>query len=364
MTYTIHRDCRHFRGDLPCKPHKLYGVICAGCPHYDPLKERILILKLAAAGDVIRTTPLLRRLRVEYPQAWITWVTETPEVVPTRAVDSSGADEVLRWGHDASLIAEQTPWDWVIVLDKDRAACALGDRVPATRRSGYALAEDGRPAPLNDAAYAKFLTGIDDNLNRANRLSYPQEIFRICDFEWQGEEYVLDPCLEQQLPTGIPKERPLVGLNTGCAPRWKTRLWPEPHWTELAKRLRKEGFGVLLLGGPIEHEKNQRIAAASGAIYLGHFPLRQFIRLVGEIDVMVTAVTMAMHLAIGLGKRLVLFNNIFNSHEFELYDRGEIIEPSPPCICTFKSDCELHCMDRIQPAQVVEAIERQVAVTT
>jgi len=360
MTYLIHRDCRHFRGDLPCKPHKQFGVICEDCAHYDPIAERILMIKLAAAGDVIRTTPLLRKLRMEYPKAWIAWITETPDVVPTRAFDENGVDEVLRWGYDAGLVAEAVPWDWVILLDKDRPACALADRATAKKKSGFTLI-DGRPAPLGEAAHAKFLTGIDDKLNRANTLSYPQEIFRIVGYEWHGEEYVLDPCREQPLPEGLPRGKPLIGLNTGCAPRWKTRLWPDPYWTELAKRLRAQGMSVILLGGPIEHEKNQQIAAASGAIYLGHFPLRQFVRLVGELDIMVTAVTMAMHLAIGLGKRLVLFNNIFNAREFELYGRGEILEPIPPCVCTFKSDCELHCMERIEPERALAAVERQRA---
>ncbi|MFZ5432604.1 MAG: glycosyltransferase family 9 protein [Calditrichota bacterium] len=360
MTYIIHRDCRHFRGDIPCKPHKREGVICEHCSHYDPVDQRILIIKLAAAGDVIRTTPLLRRLRAERPHAWITWLTETPEVVPTRAVDPLGADEVLRWSYDSGLIVEGTPWDWLMLLDKDRPACTLAARCHALMRSGFTL-EGGRPAGLDDAAHAKFITGIDDKLNRANRLSYPQEIFRICGYDFQHEEYVLDPCLEQPLPDGVPADRPLIGLNTGCAPRWKTRLWPEAHWTELAWRLRDAGYSVLLLGGPAEHEKNERIASASGAIYLGHFPLRQFVRLVGSIDVMVTAVTMAMHIAIGLRKRLVLFNNIFNPYEFELYNRGEIIEPDPPCECTFVSECDKRCMDRITSEQVLTAVTRQLA---
>ncbi|MBU0507977.1 glycosyltransferase family 9 protein [bacterium] len=360
MSYLVHRDCRHFRGDIPCKLHKREGVICDGCSHYDRVDQRILIIKLAAAGDVIRTTPLLRRIRSERPHAWITWLTETPEVVPPRAVDPMGADEVLRWGYDGGLIIEGTPWDWLILLDKDRPAGALAARCNALMRSGFTL-EGGRPAGLDEAAHAKLLTGIDDKLNRANTLSYPQEIFRICGYEFIGEEYVLDPCLEQSVPDGIPKDRPLIGLNTGCAPRWKTRLWPEQHWNDLAWRLRDAGFTVLLLGGPIEHEKNQRIACASGATYLGHFPLRQFVRLVGEIDVMVTAVTMAMHLAIGLKKRLVLFNNIFNPREFELYNRGEILEPVPPCECTFVSECDKHCMDRIVPERVLDAVKRQVA---
>lgn len=360
MSYLVHRDCRHFRGELPCKPHKLHGVICDGCPHYDAVDLRVLVVKLAAAGDVIRTTPLLRKLRATHPHCWITWLTETPEVVPTRSFDSDGADEVLTWGHDSTLTAEQTPWDWAIILDKDRPACALSSRVKAKRRSGYEL-QNGRPAPVDQAANEKFLTGIDDHLNRANRLSYPQEIFRICGYEWQGEEYLLDPCSEQSLPEGIPQGRPLMGLNTGCAPRWKSRLWPENYWTELATELCKAGYGVLLLGGPLEHEKNLRIAAVGGATYLGYFPLRQFIRLVGEIDLMVTAVTMAMHVAIGLKKRLVLFNNIFNPHEFELYGRGEILEPIPPCDQFFVAECKYHCMERIEPPRVLDAVMRQLA---
>jgi ADP-heptose:LPS heptosyltransferase len=360
MTYIVHRDCRQFRGELPCKPHKLYGVICEGCPHYDPVDMRILIVKLAAAGDVIRTTPLLRALCAKHPKCWISWLTETPDVVPTRSFDVNGADEVLNWGVDSTLVAEQTPWDWAIILDKDRPACALANKLQAKRRSGYEL-RNGRPAPVNDAALHKFLTGIDDHLNRANTLSYPQEIFQICGYEWQGEEYVLDPCLDQPLPEGLPHERPLIGLNTGCAPRWKSRLWPETYWIELATHLKQAGFGVLLLGGPMEHEKNLRIAEVSGAIYRGYFPLKQFIRMVGEIDLMVTAVTMAMHIAIGLKKRLVLFNNIFNRHEFELYGRGDILEPIPPCDQFFVAECKYHCMERIEPARVFEAVKAQLA---
>ena len=38
-------------------------------------------------------------------------------------------------------------------------------------------------------------------------------------------------------------------------------------------------------------------------------------------------VSMALHVALGLKKKVVLFNNVFNSKEFELYGLGEIVEP-------------------------------------
>ena len=51
-------------GDIPCKPHKQYGVHCIDesgndCPNYSSFKEKILIIKPGAKGDVIRTTPIL-----------------------------------------------------------------------------------------------------------------------------------------------------------------------------------------------------------------------------------------------------------------------------------------------------------------
>ena len=73
---------------------------------------------------------------------------------------------------------------------------------------------------------------------------------------------------------------------------------------------------------------------------------------------MVTAVTMAMHVALGLGKKLVLLNNIFNRHEFELYCQGEIIEPNKECLCCFKNQCELFCLNTITPERIAETCRK------
>src|SRR5574343_73614 len=70
----IKTDCIFFKGDLPCAPHKKSGVHCPDCPSYQPIETRILIIKLGAIGDVIRTTPLLRKIKKEYPNCKITSV--------------------------------------------------------------------------------------------------------------------------------------------------------------------------------------------------------------------------------------------------------------------------------------------------
>ena len=70
---------------------------------------------------------------------------------------------------------------------------------------------------------------------------------------------------------------------------------------------------------------------------------------------------MAMHITIGLGKKIVLFNNIFNRNEFELYDQGMILEPDMPCQCFYQATCtnpEYRCMDHLPVRRVVEACVR------
>lgn len=352
----VRSDCRHFRGHAPCAPHKATGVHCDSCPDYLPTAGRILIIKLGAAGDVIRSTPLLRPLRRDHPRHSISWITLTPELLPALVDDPLPLDAATM------LWARNTPFDLLINLDKEREACALATEVRAARKLGFVLGDNGLCAPAADGpARAKWLTGLFDDLSQANTLSYPQEVFAICGYTFAGEEYVLDRPLAG--PTfDLPDGRAVVGLNTGCGARWKSRLWPEESWAALARALRNDDLAVVLLGGPAEDARNRRLAEQTGACYPGHFDLGTFVGLVDRCDVVVTAVTMAMHVAIGLRKQLVLINNIFNRREFELYGRGEIVEPPDPCRCYFLPTCraERFCLESLQPGVVRDAVCRRL----
>jgi heptosyltransferase-2 len=308
---------------------------------------------------VIRTTPLLVPLRREFPDHFVTWVTDFPDLLPASVDDPVALDTAT------TIWLRQTHFDLVINLDKDRQACTLAREVSAAHRRGFTLGDDGICRPVTEgvteamaaAATAKFMTGLFDDVNQACSLSYPQEIFAICGYEFQGEPYLLDrPSAVRDFD--LPEGRALVGLNTGCGGRWTSRLWPEKYWADLAKSLRKAGYGVVLLGGPQEDDKNLRLAQASGACYPGHFDLQTFIGLMDRCDLVVTAVTMAMHIALGLEKKLVLFNNIFNPHEFELYGRGRILAPAQECACFFQPRCrqDSFCMETLAPAAVLAAV--------
>src|SRR5690606_5170679 len=185
------------------------------------------------------------------------------------------------------------------------------------------------------------------------------------NLEYKGEPYQLDNHADKNYVWNqIDRSKKIIGLNTGCGDRWTTRLWPSSYFSELASQLLAKGYEVILLGGEQEDPRNKEIASTSGAKYLGHFPLSQFINLIDQCDLVVTQVTMGMHLTLGLQKKIVLMNNIFNPHEFDLFGKGEIVMPDKECTCFYRGKCIQgeSCMKDLPVNKVYEAVERVIAI--
>jgi ADP-heptose:LPS heptosyltransferase len=353
---TIHTNCKFFKGDLPCKPNKEKGYECNDCPEFTPISKKILIIKLGAIGDVIRTTPLLRKLKSEYSNCHITWLTHSPAILPSNEIDS-----ILKWDLNSVLTLSECEFDILINLDKDKEACALANKIKSQNRFGYIL-KNNVVQPANELANHKYLTGLFDGVSKSNTKSYVKEIFELTGFEFNGEEYVFESHDDKGYEWDFNSDKKRIGLNTGCGDRWTTRLWPDLHWQKLIELLQEHNFQPVLLGGEQENEKNIALANQTGATYFGHFPLQKFINLVNQMDLVVTQVTMAMHISVALRKKMVLMNNIFNPYEFEMYGRGEIIAPRKSCECYFQGKCKFgaSCMNSLEPEQVLESILKQL----
>ena len=352
----IKTNCKYYKGNIPCKPHKEYGFHCDNCKMYEPISERILIIKLGAAGDVIRTTPLLRKIRKEFHCAEIVWLTYFPDLVP-----SSCVNKILNFELKNILWLQNQKFDWLINLDKDDETIALTTRIESDKKSGFKMDNFGKCKPIsNKAEKDKWLTGLWDDLNKYNTKNYMEEIFEICGYKFNGEKYILENKVNK-IWDNIDKKNKVIGLNTGCGNRWITRLWSDNSWIKLAALLKQKNYEVIILGGPQENEKNIEISKKSGAKYLGYFELPVFIDLIDQCDVVVTQVTMAMHIAIGLNKTLILMNNIFNKNEFYLYNNGCIIEPELKCLGCFKQNFDdkcsiVNCMELVKPENVLKKI--------
>ena len=365
-------DCKFFLGDRPCVWHKQTGVLCT-CDHYEKVEERLLIIKLDAMGDVLRSTALLPPLVEAHPRAAITWLTRK-ESVPLLQRNPYIA-EVLEVGPEAIVHLQARTFDRVINLDASKISAALATAARSDRKDGFVLDERGVVQPTNAAARRWLEAGVFDDIKRQGTATYQDRMADILGLTDRPHRYVFELADDERArgrahleSLGLDMDRPILGLNTGAGGRWPLKQWREEGYVELVARLaRREDVQFLLLGGPGEHDRNERLKAASNVPMIDpgcDNAVRHFAALLSHCDLAVTGDTLAMHLALALGKRTVVLFGPTSAAEIELYGLGEKVVPKMECLSCYKTSCDFvpNCMDLISTDMVERAVMRQLAI--
>ena len=363
-------DCKFFLGDRPCIWHKQSGVLCT-CDRYERVEERVLIVKLDAMGDVLRSTALLPPIAEAHPRAAITWITRK-ESVPLLQRNPYVA-EVLELGPEALVHLQTRTFDRVINLDASKTSAALASAARSTRKDGFVLDERGYVQPTNDAARRWLEAGIFDDIKRQGSSTYQDRMADILGLAGRPHRYVFELAADEVqrarrhlASIGLDFERPVIGLNTGAGGRWPLKQWREDGYLELIARVScRDDVQFLLLGGPSEQERNDRLKRASSVPLLDpgcDNTVRHFGALMSHTNVVVTGDTLAMHLALALGKRTVVLFGPTSAAEIELYGLGEKVVPSMSCLSCYKTSCDFapNCMDLITTDMVESAVVRQL----
>ena len=361
----VRSDCLHFKGETPCA----FCRPCDDCPHYAPLQEKILLIKRAAMGDVLRTTALLPGLKRKYPGGAVFW-----------AVDGESVD-LLRNNPYIARIIPFTPenfpplfvtkFDVVICLDKDPAATALATKIECPHKFGFGLNEHGNLTILNAASDYAYRLGVDNDLKFfKNRKTYQEIIYEMVGIIPQNDPYVFSLTDENRRAAReflarrrIKGKRPAVGLNTGAGSKFETKQWPPRHFRRLVRLLATElKADVFLLGGERERSLNRSLERATprGVTNTGNdHSLLDFAGFIEAMDIVVSSDSLGMHLAIGLGKKVVALFGPTCPQEISLYGRGVKLFAGAPCSPCYKSACsDMSCMSGITPEQVFAEIKK------
>lgn len=364
-------DCRFFIGDRPCTWHKTTGVLCT-CDHYQRVEERLLIIKLDAMGDVLRTTSLLPPLAEKHPNTSITWITRR-EARPLLERNPY-ITEILDYGEDALLQLRVRAFDRVINLDAGKTSAALASAANAGRKDGFVLDPHGYVQATNPAARTWLEMGVFDDLKRQGTRTYQDMMADIVGLSGCRHRYVLNLTEEERKEgrvqlekLGVDMTRPVVGLNTGAGRRWELKQWREEGYLELIERMaKKRHTQFVLLGGPEERERHKRLAGRSKVPLIDagcDNPVRRFASLVGACHLVITGDTLAMHMALALNCRTIVLFGPTSAAEIELYGLGEKVVPKMECLSCYKPKCDFvpNCMDLITTDMVEAAVDRQWA---
>jgi len=362
MALDLALDCKHYLGDRPCA-HKQR----CRCSHYAPMGHRIVIIKLGALGDVVRTACLLPTLKREYPVSHITWVSK-----PSGVRILSGhpqIDSLVPFDAEAMLALPQQRFDLVLSLDKEPGPTALCNALDCHDSRGIGMSAWGTAEPINAACEPYFELGLDDDLKfNHNRKSYPQLIHDALGLPYIRQPYQLSPPREATERAAAMFDRwratapgAMIGLNTGSGDVFANKAPAAAQWVQIARRLIDRGYGVVLLGGPAEARTNAWIAErVGGGVYDAGCDNTEgeFTAIVGRCDAVVAGDTLALHVAISRRVPVVVLFGPTCATEIDLFDLGRKLVTTVDCAPCYRRQCERtpNCMDAIGVDAVVDAV--------
>lgn len=246
-----------------------------------PRADRILVIRLGAIGDVLRTLPAFGELRARYPQAHIAWLVERKA---RAAVEGQpGVDEVIVFPREELEERLSARHFVAFVRDALGFASALRGRRFEMVLDFHAILKTGLIARASGARerisyarpFARELSGL-----WANRLARvePPRVSRfvrnaaLVDFlgvglpsvplaeRGEGRGFVVDPARREATREQLAGlSAPVAVIHPGSSMRASYKRYPAAAWGEVAGRLTARGITCIVSAGA---EGERRLAEA------------------------------------------------------------------------------------------------------
>ena len=344
-------------------------------------KEKILVVRLSALGDVVRCLPALAALRTALPQAQIGWVVETASADILQG--HPDLDEVIvmprkEWSRCAKnplkipgVLLEMRRffrdlrgrgYDTAIDFQGNMRSAWVARRSGAGRRLGFA-------SPASKEGSARSCTQTYSPPDGAHRLTWNMGLLSLLGIEdpevrWRLPDLSGQQAEVERIVAEMSGDGPLVVMHPGVSRFGAYKQWPAERFARLAARLRDEcGARVLLTRGPGEEKLCLDIArqAGEGISVAAMLSLRGLAALMGRADLFVGADTGPMHIAAAAGAPLV---TIFGPKDEKFYgpyceQPAEVLFGEAPCRRCKKRRCDDPvCVTGVSVEEVFEAAKK------
>ena len=367
----IHIDCKYYLGAKPCKFHKKDGRLCEECIDYHPISKRIIIVKLEALGDVLRTTSILPALKDKYPNSYITWITKNNAIELLDNNPFINRIFTLEENYLQYLLNEQ--FDIGICLDADPQSSTILSLSTCKEKYGFVCNNKGQSVPVNIESEKWYFIGLNDKLKKTNRKTYQKHIYDICKLDCEIQKPQLILC-EQTKKTindfrkkhGLNKYNKIIGINTGGGKRWQLKKWTLENYIKLIKLLKNNHpqVGLILFGGPDEIDFNEKIKSQVSEMIIDagcDNSIQEFSALINLTDIFFTPDSLGMHISTALNKITIVIVGPTSPWELDVFGKGEIIyNRKMQCIPCYNETCDKNknCMNTINTHQILNKLEK------
>lgn len=332
---------------------------CDSCEQYTPTEERILIVKLGAMGDVLRTTTCLCPIKRVYPRSHITWVTRANAVALLR--ENSWIDRILTVESNYLEFLLTEEFDLAFGPDADSLSGAIMQLANSQTKRGFIADRRGGITPLNDAADGWLRLGLDDRAKRENRRTYGEWLYAICDLPLPVARpcFNVSPQARDRAALFLRNQAPWADrwacFNTGASSRWQEKRWRTDYYSVLRRMVSsaEPGTAVVLVGGPEEVDINRAVLEADPRFIDGgtYNSVHDFAALVAACDWILTPDSFGYHMACAVGTSAVCLVGPTSPWELDLYGTNRVLHSDRDCISCYRSTCpfEVTCMDELTP---------------
>lgn len=323
---------------------------------------KFLLVRFSSIGDIVLTTPVVRCLKKQVPDAEVHFLTK--ESFRPVVEHNPYIDKIHVLAHSWELMIEELmaeEYDYIIDLHHNTKTLRLKNALKKKSFSFY---------KLNIQKY--LLTSIKINVlpkvHIVDRYMKTVESFGVKN-DGAGLDYFIAPN-EETKKEDIPASHHAGYIACVIGAAHGTKRWPVPKWKEFCSSF---DHPIILLGGKEDAANGVEIASADNQkIYnaCGKFSLNESADLVRKARLVITHDTGLMHIAAAFKKPIVsLWGNTVPAFGMDPYYGDALVHQKVletkhlwcrPCSKIGYDKCPLghfKCMQKIQPTAVSQTLQ-------
>src|SRR3989338_6952751 len=324
--------------------------------------QKILVLKFGALGDLILVTPTLRRLRKNYPNAFISLL--CLEKYKDVLENCPYLDEVLTFNksfliHELSLVRDirKRNFDLLIDIQNSKRSHTLGMLFGIPRRLGFKR-DFGRYF-LTQGSY-----GFNNDLSPVKHQFQILESLNLKEDTEKLEVYCSEEDEKKVEGLWEGMKGRVIGIHPFASSRWKSKVWPTTSYVELAQEI-NEFFKetVFVLTGSQQdfwrgEELRLMLKNVNCVNLMGKTTYGELVALIKRLNYFITVDSAPLHIATALDTLTLAFFGPTNPKKHYVpTEKTKLLYREVPCGPCYKPICpEVHhkCLKGISAKDVAE----------
>lgn len=326
---------------------------------------KFLIIRFSSIGDIVLTTPVIRCLKQQVPDAEVHFLTKSSFLPVVQ--HNPYIDKIHLLAHSWELMIEELKsenYDYIIDLHHNTKTLRVKSALKKKSFSFYKL-------NIEKYIYTSIKLNILPKVHIVDRYLKTVESFGVKN-DGAGLDYFISK-EEETKREDIPASHSAGFVACVIGAALGTKQWPVHKWKEFCLQL---NHPVILLGGPEDVTAGNEIAAVDDIkVYnaCGKFKLNESADLVRKAKLVVTNDTGLMHIAAAYKKPIIsLWGNTVPSFGMTPYYGVSMVPHTMvqvnklwcrPCSKIGYKKCPLghfKCMEKIEVEQVIQIVKQSL----